>query len=198
MLRSATHFPTRCASKRCTESLRLWCSPGWLGLRCNAPFCTKPCRNGGVCIAPDECLCPSTPSDGSWVGDDCSSPSCAQACIAGGVCTPADLISAHTRHLSAFGRLPAASWSRARSIVLHRASYKWVGVACASATCMSRGSAHACPRTLPVAGASACHRLVDAPTRYPRPRASACLALCLGIPQSLEVRAMYGCNALGS
>ncbi|XP_066569095.1 epidermal growth factor-like protein 7 [Amia ocellicauda] len=63
------------------------CCPGWRRVHshnCNQAICSKPCVNGGTCVRPNQCVCPS-----GWTGkqcqtdvDECSgSHSCAQQCV---------------------------------------------------------------------------------------------------------------------
>ncbi|XP_063423612.1 uncharacterized protein LOC134707609 isoform X2 [Mytilus trossulus] len=44
-----------------------YCCPGWKGYRCNTPICSPSCRNGGTCVRPYTCSCPS-----GFQGDICS------------------------------------------------------------------------------------------------------------------------------
>lgn len=51
-------------------------------IRTVTAMCSRPCENGGVCVAPDECACP----DG-WGDANCGSPVCATPCGLRQLCT---------------------------------------------------------------------------------------------------------------
>jgi len=61
------------------------CSNGYSGSTCDSFTCTRPCKNGGVCIAPNTCSCLGT----GFLGPTCSGVPCGTNgfyCDNGGVC----------------------------------------------------------------------------------------------------------------
>ncbi|ETV80587.1 hypothetical protein, variant [Aphanomyces astaci] len=90
-----------CVHGACTLPNRCTCDLGWTGVVCSVAICAQDCRNGGRCVAPDTCECPTWASawrngrrnggtpifllpDGSpqltgWTGYDCNTPICTQA-----------------------------------------------------------------------------------------------------------------------
>ncbi|XP_023655230.1 hedgehog-interacting protein [Paramormyrops kingsleyae] len=49
----------QCKNGHCTPTGRCCCSPGWEGPFCRVARCEPTCRNGGVCMEPNVCLCKS-------------------------------------------------------------------------------------------------------------------------------------------
>lgn len=49
----------QCKNGHCTPTATCCCSPGWEGPFCRVAKCEPPCRNGGVCMEPNRCLCKS-------------------------------------------------------------------------------------------------------------------------------------------
>eukprot|EP00105_Crassostrea_gigas_P015186 XP_011432106.1 PREDICTED: uncharacterized protein LOC105331553 [Crassostrea gigas] len=45
------------------------CCPGYIGSNCETPICNPPCANGGTCVAPNQCSCPSIVG-----GNNCQEP----------------------------------------------------------------------------------------------------------------------------
>ncbi len=44
-------------------------------IRLLSAVCSQPCENGGICVAAEQCKCPS-----GWIGTDCSTPVCSSSC----------------------------------------------------------------------------------------------------------------------
>ena len=55
-------------------------------IRAISAVCTQICENGGKCVGPDTCSCPS-----GWGGKDCTIPSCSTACGTNKVCVGPNL-----------------------------------------------------------------------------------------------------------
>lgn len=49
----------QCKNGHCTPTGVCCCSPGWEGPFCRVAKCEPVCRNGGVCLEPNKCLCKS-------------------------------------------------------------------------------------------------------------------------------------------
>ncbi|KAL4646849.1 protein jagged-1a-like [Arapaima gigas] len=49
-------------------------------------ICPQGCQNGGSCVAPGICSCPS-----GWVGGACHKAVCPQPCLNGGKCIAPDV-----------------------------------------------------------------------------------------------------------
>ncbi|XP_028833228.1 hedgehog-interacting protein [Denticeps clupeoides] len=50
----------QCKNGHCTPTGTCCCSLGWEGPLCRVAKCQPACRNGGVCVEPNKCLCKST------------------------------------------------------------------------------------------------------------------------------------------
>ncbi|XP_045168810.2 transmembrane matrix receptor MUP-4-like [Mercenaria mercenaria] len=57
----------RCYYNRPSQYIYQDCCHGWTGSQCSIPVCSKPCGNGGTCIGPDQCKCPTT-----FTGQQCT------------------------------------------------------------------------------------------------------------------------------
>lgn len=82
-----------CVHGVCTGPDECTCEAGYSGATCAEPVCPVPCRNGGVCAAPDRCDCAET----GFEGASCEQPLCVPPwgsgpcenggkCVAPGVC----------------------------------------------------------------------------------------------------------------
>ncbi|XP_052814876.1 epidermal growth factor-like protein 8 [Mya arenaria] len=60
---------SRCRRTAYYQSTENYCCEGWKADAngfCELPICRIPCQNGGTCIAPDKCQCPSSYDDGMY------------------------------------------------------------------------------------------------------------------------------------
>ncbi|XP_053391926.1 matrilin-2-like [Mercenaria mercenaria] len=58
---------SRCTTYRPYAHYYQACCSGWSGFQCSTPICSNPCGNGGTCIGPDLCKCPT-----SFTGQQCT------------------------------------------------------------------------------------------------------------------------------
>jgi hypothetical protein len=72
--------------------------------------CSRPCENGGVCVAPELCQCPS-----GWTGVDCSQPVCSSGCSSNQICTGPDACSCK----AGFTGFPACSTPQCVQTCVH-------------------------------------------------------------------------------
>ena len=71
-----------CKHGTCDFPEQCTCKDGWTGAACSVPVCSNTCKNGGLCSAPETCLCKGT----DWTGSTCSEPVCHNGCENGGTC----------------------------------------------------------------------------------------------------------------
>ncbi|CAG2221016.1 Vascular endothelial growth factor receptor 1 [Mytilus edulis] len=61
---SCTHYRS---VSRVSYTYERYCCPGWQGYSCQTPICSPSCQNGGTCVSPFKCSCPS-----GYKGDICT------------------------------------------------------------------------------------------------------------------------------
>ncbi|XP_069126322.1 uncharacterized protein [Argopecten irradians] len=57
---------------RYRQACRYRCCSGYTGPGCNTPICSPPCVNGGTCVSPNKCQCPSGTDGSSCAQITCS------------------------------------------------------------------------------------------------------------------------------